>query len=49
MNFWYNVMDKELRMDDENTFSNPRVNTSGTFHNRYNSLTFLAQIILKFS
>ena len=32
MNFWYNVMDKELRIDDENTFSNPRVNTSGKFH-----------------
>ena len=29
MNYWYNVMDKELRIDDENTFSNPRVNTSG--------------------
>jgi len=31
MNYWYNVMDKELRIDDENTFSNPRVNTSGIF------------------
>ena len=31
MNYWYNVMDKELRIDDENTFSNPRVNTSGKF------------------
>ena len=35
MNFWYNVMDKELRIDDENTFSNPRVNTSGIFHKNF--------------
>ena len=33
MNYWYNVMDKELRIEDENTFSNPRVNTSGIFRN----------------
>ena len=49
MNMWYNILDDELRLDDEHSLSNPRLNTSvvilGVMGAEFDCLSYRTRII----